>query len=42
MIPVIALSRQSNWKLQTGATNVTANADEFKRISGLNLENWLG
>jgi tRNA(fMet)-specific endonuclease VapC len=26
----------------TGATIVTANADEFKRIRGLNVENWLG
>lgn len=25
-----------------GATIVTANADEFKRISGLKVENWLG
>jgi tRNA(fMet)-specific endonuclease VapC len=25
----------------TGATIVTANADEFKRIRGLNVENWL-
>jgi len=25
----------------TGATMVTANADEFKRIRGLNVENWL-
>jgi tRNA(fMet)-specific endonuclease VapC len=25
----------------TGATVVTANADEFKRIRGLNVENWL-
>jgi tRNA(fMet)-specific endonuclease VapC len=25
----------------TGATIVTANAAEFKRISGLNVENWL-
>jgi tRNA(fMet)-specific endonuclease VapC len=25
----------------TGATIVTANADEFKRIHGLNVENWL-
>jgi tRNA(fMet)-specific endonuclease VapC len=24
-----------------GATIVTANTDEFKRISGLNVENWL-
>jgi tRNA(fMet)-specific endonuclease VapC len=24
-----------------GATNVTANAGEFKRIRGLNIENWL-
>jgi tRNA(fMet)-specific endonuclease VapC len=26
----------------TGATIVTANTDEFKRIRGLNVENWLG
>jgi tRNA(fMet)-specific endonuclease VapC len=25
----------------TGATIVTANTDEFKRIRGLNVENWL-
>jgi tRNA(fMet)-specific endonuclease VapC len=25
----------------SGATIVTANADEFKRIRGLNVENWL-
>jgi tRNA(fMet)-specific endonuclease VapC len=25
----------------TGATVVTANTDEFKRIRGLNVENWL-
>jgi tRNA(fMet)-specific endonuclease VapC len=25
----------------TGATIVTANADEFKRIRGLNVQNWL-
>lgn len=25
----------------TGATIVTANTDEFKRIQGLNVENWL-
>ena len=25
----------------TGATIVTANAAEFKRIPGLNVENWL-
>ena len=25
----------------TGATIVTANADKFKRIRGLNVENWL-
>jgi tRNA(fMet)-specific endonuclease VapC len=25
----------------TGATVVTANAAEFKRIRGLNVENWL-
>jgi tRNA(fMet)-specific endonuclease VapC len=25
----------------TGATIVTANADEFKRIRGLKVENWL-
>jgi tRNA(fMet)-specific endonuclease VapC len=25
----------------TGATIVTANTDEFRRISGLNVENWL-
>jgi tRNA(fMet)-specific endonuclease VapC len=25
----------------TGATIVTANVDEFKRIRGLNVENWL-
>ena len=25
----------------TGSTIVTANADEFKRIRGLNVENWL-
>jgi tRNA(fMet)-specific endonuclease VapC len=25
----------------TGMTIVTANADEFKRIRGLNVENWL-
>jgi tRNA(fMet)-specific endonuclease VapC len=25
----------------TGATIVTANADEFRRIRGLNVENWL-
>jgi tRNA(fMet)-specific endonuclease VapC len=27
--------------LATGATIVTANADEFKRIHGLKVENWL-
>lgn len=27
--------------LATGAIVVTANADEFKRIQGLNVENWL-
>ena len=27
--------------LAVGATIVTANADEFKRIRGLNVENWL-
>ena len=26
----------------TGATIVTANADEFKRVRGLNVENWVG
>ena len=26
----------------TGATIVTANADEFQRIRGLSVENWLG
>ena len=26
----------------TGATIVTANASEFKRVRGLNVENWLG
>jgi tRNA(fMet)-specific endonuclease VapC len=26
----------------TGATIVTANADEFKRVRGLSVENWLG
>jgi tRNA(fMet)-specific endonuclease VapC len=26
----------------TGATIVTANADEFKRVHGLKVENWLG
>ena len=26
----------------TGATIVTANIDEFKRVRGLNVENWLG
>ncbi len=26
----------------TGATIVTANADEFKRIRGLKVENWVG
>jgi tRNA(fMet)-specific endonuclease VapC len=26
----------------TGATIVTANADEFKRVPGLKVENWLG
>ena len=26
----------------TGATIVTANADEFKRVRGLKVENWLG
>jgi tRNA(fMet)-specific endonuclease VapC len=26
----------------TGATIVTANADEFKRVRGLSAENWLG
>jgi tRNA(fMet)-specific endonuclease VapC len=26
----------------TGATIVTANIDEFKRVSGLNVENWVG
>jgi tRNA(fMet)-specific endonuclease VapC len=25
----------------TGAAIVTANADEFRRIRGLNVENWL-
>ncbi len=25
----------------SGATIVTANADEFKRVRGLNVENWL-
>ena len=25
----------------TGATIVTANADEFRRVRGLNVENWL-
>jgi tRNA(fMet)-specific endonuclease VapC len=26
----------------TGATVVTANADEFRRVKGLKVENWLG
>jgi tRNA(fMet)-specific endonuclease VapC len=26
----------------TGATIVTANTDEFKRVRGLNVENWVG
>jgi tRNA(fMet)-specific endonuclease VapC len=26
----------------TGATIVTANIDEFKRVRSLNVENWLG
>ena len=25
----------------TGATTVTANVDEFKRVRGLRVENWL-
>ena len=40
-VVLVAAGERVSVRTETGATIVTANTDEFKRIRGLKVENWL-